>query len=128
MFEFSYNSETNVIIITHSGTFELEQLQKLKEELSAEYHELTEVNILIDYRSSRFNFGSNTLAMEVGEMIDLIPSETDPNPPLRIACLPGNTENRVVNHLYQLMTADLKDYDYKLFDSHEEALRWLENP
>ena len=127
MFKFSYKSESNVIIVTHSGAFDIEQLHKLKYVLNADFHELTEVNILLDYRNTKFIVTDNTFALEVAELIDMIPNETDQSPPLRIACLPGNAENRMVNQLYEIMTAEIEDYDYKLFDSYEEALSWLEN-
>ncbi len=128
MFEFQYNPNTNIIVVTHTGPMDLEILKKLKAAMQTEFGHLTEVNILLDYRKAQFHFVSNTFAIDVSEMIELIPGEEENNAHLRIACVPGNAENQMINQLYHLMTEELEYYNYKLFETYEDAMHWLENP
>jgi energy-converting hydrogenase Eha subunit A len=126
MIEFFFDESDKIIVANHTGTITSEDILQSWIDLNKQYSQSAELNILLDYRNCQAIFPTNILAIQIDEIKRAVVDQLGIYEKAKMASLPGSEENRLLAALYQKLVANIKNYQYEIFDTPQQAIKWLQ--
>lgn len=120
MITFSYNNELGILRTKTGGDLSIEEILGHYQEISQNINYPRELKVIIDCRSTR-------LAVKLDDVSGIIEAAKNTLPKykrLREAILITAPYETVVATLFE-QNARFKNYNFRLFNSENAALRWL---
>lgn len=119
--ESSYNKETNIITLSHSGKLDIDDAINILRLLEKEYTHLENIYILEISINSSFNFKIK----EIPTLLSEVKKNMKRFNEVRHADLVSTPLNTALSFIYGRLASTVKNYNYRPFSTEQAAINWL---
>lgn len=119
-----YHKEENILYITNEGSYSINDIVLVSNEIIQDHGHLKKLYNLDDFRDGEFKFQLNSVFMELGEMRDVVTEMSEKFESIHTAVVFNKVANEsLLNFFFNLRKP--KNYHLKVFFSIDEAVEWL---
>lgn len=122
MIDISYNEEENLIQIIRLGDIYARDLIAYMNKIAEDYTEHPKLFILDDTRQSVSKFDHRG---DYDAAIQVLKNHMHKFEQVHVALVADSPATTALSDLYKVMTANIRNYHYKMFSSREAARNWL---
>ncbi|WP_346858224.1 hypothetical protein [uncultured Draconibacterium sp.] len=116
-----YDSENNIVYLSHDGEITINDATKTLRMLKNTYNHLDYVYLLEDSRNSSFSFSIS----EIPILIKAVKENLYGIIEVRHADIVLSPLNTALSFIYGQMVNPIKNYKYRAFSTEEAAIAWL---
>ena len=121
MIKLTYNKKENIIYLERNGEIKLQDLLNNIKDIDQKFHHLKSLYIIEDTRKSTVDFK----AKDYPTIIDYIKRRINKYNKVRSAIIVNNLFDTVLSLLYEEMSKEIENYEFKTFYTKEAAKTWL---